>query len=629
MSRPSPPPGFKLKEGVPAASTHAVVPRAATDNAGDLELFAFLQLCRSEQYYNAFVDGGWDDVQYLLSLEAMGGLDQVTSDVGMKSGHALKFAHYVGTHNRSNRSRDVPTAAAPPSRAGAGASPSAPPAKPSAEKLIRYQYAQPKPAQPSWAEPQSEPKVHANVPHLGMAYPIHKSGTSSTAKAKAQKTDGGSASLSGTKRPLEVASSSEAEAEKAARAIARAKALRATQIAQKKLKSAAAATTTAVVPVAVPSEGAEMVEAAMAVEAAQFEAKIHSEMARMHEEARPLSANGVLLNLGIPDDLGNDQRKVGATVWLTDDESIATQWGRATWQLADLRVKVTSIDAGHTFNADAVPPGRYSVSALPLSHITRVQLSGRELRGAEGSARRDLVRIETAAIDAQIRQNRLSVSGETGEARAESEAARRELSLKRAERERIRLALPDKGAPGAEEDEEPRFKMVVHRVTSSNRVNKTDLPEDLALDSEAVEVWNTAVEIKRTGGVADRWVRGWRMKMIARQSFGGGSDIYIRAPDMAPDEMPSRHQGSTCSIRSFTALVDKLRKRLQSGASSGAADSAPPLRAACYFAPSTGRVVLELHVLASSSAPHPAASSEADGSGAMSGASPSAPHPVA
>ena len=62
--------------------------------------------------------------------------------------------------------------------------------------------------------------------------------------------------------------------------------------------------------------------------------------------------------------------------------------------------------------------------------------------------------------------------------------------------------------------------------------------------------------------------------------------------------MPTRHHTSSTSIRSFTSLLDKLRARLHSGASSGAAAALHGSRrlvaASCYFAPTRGMVVLEL-----------------------------------
>lgn len=59
-----------------------------------MNLGEFLAYCRCEQYYDAFEDAGWDDVPYLLSLTPEE-LCEVTSQVGMKVGHAQKLLHIV------------------------------------------------------------------------------------------------------------------------------------------------------------------------------------------------------------------------------------------------------------------------------------------------------------------------------------------------------------------------------------------------------------------------------------------------------------------------------------------------------------------------------------------------------
>ena len=82
-------------------------------------------------------------------------------------------------------------------------------------------------------------------------------------------------------------------------------------------------------------------------------------------------------------------------------------------------------------------------------------------------------------------------------------------------------------------------------------------------------VWGAACEIKRLGGSQDRWVCGWRLKMIPRTGLGGGADMYIRSPDMSPATMPDRHHTSSTSIRSFTGLLNKMRQRWESGVGGG------------------------------------------------------------
>jgi hypothetical protein len=281
--------------------------------------------------------------------------------------------------------------------------------------------------------------------------------------------------------------------------------------------------------------------------------------------------------------------------------------------MPDRRVRITKVDtASEEFSARAVPPGRYAVDRLPLSHIAKVSLSGREQRAYEGSARRDLFRMETSEELERIRQERIEqVDGEQREA---VEAMRRAAEERRTERERRKLMLPegsttrnglerDGGGDGGDGDGE-NYKMVVRdygRVIAGNRASSSDLPEELQDDDEAVEVFNTAVEMKRKGQPCDIWVRGWRMKMIPRHSYGGGGDMYIRSPDMQPESMPSSHHTSATSMRSFKAILEKMKERKATGASNGGYEEAEagerPVGASCYYAPSSGRVKLDLQVL--------------------------------
>ena len=361
------------------------------------------------------------------------------------------------------------------------------------------------------------------------------------------------------------------------------------------------------------------IEQAAAKEAAAKEAAAGA--VSSYAASKPLSADGVLiLPSGVSDPLGVDQRKLGVTVWLTEDEGVAGRWGRATWRRPDLRVRIERIDAtAKTFDATAVPPGRFAVSKLPLDQCATVQLSGRELRAYEQSAKRDQLRQENADDEAKIRAERIARLGaEEVDAREAAEAARRAVALKRSAREREALKVwsPDDGDADASSSAYP---LVVHnRINMSNRMSDTDLPDDLMADPEAVDVWHAAIAMKRRKGAGslDQWVHGWRMRLVPRQTVSG-YDLYIRAPDMRPETMPSKHMSSKDAIRSFSNLLEKLRERLASGASSGASAGAPPLHAVCYYAPHLGRVVLELHVT-------PTAPS-ADGDG---GAAPSVPSEV-
>ena len=88
-----------------------------------------------------------------------------------------------------------------------------------------------------------------------------------------------------------------------------------------------------------------------------------------------------------------------------------------------------------------------------------------------------------------------------------------------------------------------------------------DLPEDLRDSVEAVAVWSAAAEMKRHKYTAqDRWVHGWRIRVVLRSNAAGGSgDIYIRSPDMRPETLQNKHD--TVCIRSFVHLAAKLRAR--------------------------------------------------------------------
>ena len=577
---PITPAGDKSRELPPPPVATAPDPPTGQASAGAgveaSELRELLASCRVEQYVDAFVETGWDDVDYLLMLPA-DELHSVTVETGMKTGHAQKFMHYVQTKQREKTPYSMLALTMAPACSGSGAgssgpAPAPPPLAPAPAANSRvYTYRSgPPPAQPSWQQQQpSPPSAGAttdDVPHLGVAYPV------------------------GTKRPKSAANVKAREAAAAKQAAA---------------KEAAA-------------ESAAAKEAA-AKEAAAKEAAAGA--VSSYAASKPLSADGVLiLPSGVSDPLGVDQRKLGVTVWLTEDEGVAGRWGRATWRRPDLRVRIERIDAtAKTFDATAVPPGRFAVSKLPLDQCATVQLSGRELRAYEQSAKRDQLRQENADDEAKIRAERIARLGaEEVDAREAAEAARRAVALKRSAREREALKVwsPDDGDADASSSAYP---LVVHnRINMSNRMSDTDLPDDLMADPEAVDVWHAAIAMKRRKGAGslDQWVHGWRMRLVPRQTVSG-YDLYIRAPDMRPETMPSKHMSSKDAIRSFSNLLEKLRERLASGASSGASAGAPPLHAVCYYAPHLGRVVLELHVT-------PTAPS-ADGDG---GAAPSVPSEV-
>ena len=118
-----------------------------------------------------------------------------------------------------------------------------------------------------------------------------------------------------------------------------------------------------------------------------------------------------------------------------------------------------------------------------------------------------------------------------------------------------------------------------------------DLPEDLRDSVEAVAVWSAAAEMKRHKYTAqDRWVHGWRIRVVLRSNAAGGSgDIYIRSPDMKPETLQNKHD--TVCIRSFVHLAATLRARK---ADAALADG--HVRATVICAPG-GMVKLKLDVM--------------------------------
>jgi hypothetical protein len=262
--------------------------------------------------------------------------------------------------------------------------------------------------------------------------------------------------------------------------------------------------------------------------AARQEEALHEKARMAFERARRVTAGGTLAEAAEVEYrfLCVDLRRPRATVWLTQDEAVLRAWGWDSWSLADRRVRIVSID-GESFDALPVAPGRFAVQGVPLGLIAAVDVSERALRTAEASARRDWLR---------------QVAGEAV----------------REQREQSTLA-------------------------ASTALVRQELPADLADWEEARDVWRTALNMRRRpGSSADQWCHGWRLLMIPRPVPGRG-DMYVRAPDMCPEEMkPPRpiHEGS---IRSLKGLIKKLQERR-------AAAPCLPVAATVYFAPSMGRV---------------------------------------
>ena len=625
-----PPPGFVK----PSSSAASAAPPIDVRN---MSISDFLQKMHLEKYVHDFEEGGWDDVEYLCALSE-DQLEEVAISTQMKPGHAQKFVSMVTQRFKLQTpllaltGTTVATPAAPSSTTSGHSH--------ATHKTYHYAYTQPKP-------PSQEPATH-----LGWAYPVGSSAAASggkrpasgppdeeekaikkqAAKAKAraealfekqrQKQSSGKGK---SKAPAMAASSSSSSSAtqltqlqhaEALAAAAKKDAERKAKEAERLKKAAEKAEQAAARALDSQQRGAEDNESALEREAREREEHAAAEAAgrarvaalekaeaeRAFKDARLLSACGSLILPGVEADSGQDLRTVGQIVWLSQDENTAEEWGRSGWGLADLRVRITKCDSGNaTFDAKAVPPGRYAVSGLPLSHAERVQLSGRELRAAEQSAKRDYLRGEAQLEGARILARRLeSLDGEEARAAEAMRLAAKEKAERRTERERLALAghLPDGLSPEQKANASGECtKLVVRQsVNGGGRVKKDDLAEDLQADVEAVDVWQAAVEIKRKRCEVDLWVRGWRLKMITRQSYGGGADMYIRAPDMAPHEMGNRHCGdSRDTIRSFVHLDRRLRERMQSGASGGAQDT-NLVRAAVYVA--SGRATLELQVVA-------------------------------
>ena len=343
-----------------------------------------------------------------------------------------------------------------------------------------------------------------------------------------------------------------------------------------------------------------------AQEARQQEAEVE----RSYAAARPVSKLGTVLLpcMGGEDGegVGEDVRRKGAVVWLTRDPEIAEQYGRSGWPAANYRVCISSIQhSTMTFNAHRVDPGQTALTAEPLSHIERVELSDREFRAIEQGAKRDLLRTQQQLeMMAKRREEAEAHSASLDpDAARELEATRQaaaEKQARRAERERQALMItqPEKPLAGDDGDDVGCCTKLVERtsVNGGGRVKTSDLEEDLLGDEEAVAVWSLAVDLKAKKAEADCWVRGWRMRVVKRQSCGGGYDLYMRAPDMHPEDMANRHATSSTTIRSFVKLREKLRERMKSGASSGVAT--PLVAAVVYYAPSEARVRLDLQVVA-------------------------------
>ena len=97
------PRGFVRKTSAPSPPPEPALAQDAadwSDVASTIDISMLLQYCRLPQYHDAFIDSGWDDVPYLLSLSSEQ-LEEVTMSVGMKPGHAQKFVDLLATFDHT------------------------------------------------------------------------------------------------------------------------------------------------------------------------------------------------------------------------------------------------------------------------------------------------------------------------------------------------------------------------------------------------------------------------------------------------------------------------------------------------------------------------------------------------
>jgi hypothetical protein len=69
----------------------------------DMDIGTLLEHCRSSQYYADFVDNGWDDPSYLLSLTDTQLVDVTASMPNIKPGHVQRFLHYMREFRKTGR----------------------------------------------------------------------------------------------------------------------------------------------------------------------------------------------------------------------------------------------------------------------------------------------------------------------------------------------------------------------------------------------------------------------------------------------------------------------------------------------------------------------------------------------
>ena len=559
----------------------------------ELSLHAFLLAHKLERYHHAFIDQGWDDLQYLHHLN-QAQLEDVAVSVGMKPGHAEKLIFYIvnGDGMLSSMPLTLPAPAPaqhalpPPSPLVQDSAPmagsSAAEAKTRTERLaaIRSHTLQKQPA-PKRA------KVGRVAEGLG-----NGAGAALVAN-RSNATD-----------PRGAAADAASPPDAAAQEMVRPDALEAKRLRKEEVKEAKA------------RAAAEKAAKREAEAVAAAERRMSEEIENSYSTSRPLSHLGALLLDGV--DAGEDLRAVGKTVWLSREADAVAANGRGAWSPADFRVRITKVNrTEQTFEAEAVPPGRQGLSGAPLSQIARIVLAPRELRAAEQGHKRDLLR-QAAAFDVErARAARLEGLDEEEAERVRAQrAAKSESGRHRTERERQALGWwPERTEAEKEAEKEARgcTQIVVRQsVNGGGRILQSDLPNDLADDAEAVDVWRTAIECKRRRLPCDVWVRGWRMRLLSRSMGSDHIDIYIRAPDMRPEDMSNRHQTHD-TIRSFVHLERKLRERLENGESSGAGCAAVPMVQAHVYVGANG-VNLGLQVHASAATTSAATSAASAGS---------------
>ena len=514
-----------------------------------------MTFCRSETYTQAFEDGGWDDPLFLFTRQRSQ-LEEMCESCGMKKGHAIKFLHLFGEY-KAKHEQHFFALTGPPAAAVA-----MPACTPTPDLTAN--------GGPSSSMALQRIADEARVPPAGtlLEVEVAEPGTGEVSWKPAKVLDVEGCQLlgdfcvmiNGEQDFVEWYTMQDEGAEwrrvppdALKRVGAALRAAKAAEAASRKAGTKRKADAMVVASGAKQAAADEFISAE-----GQAERQAEAAEAPWQQAARVSETGRLVLSLGAGagagaaevaaamDLVGDDLRVVGATVWLTRDPTLAAEWGRDEWPLADLCVKVTAVrraDSGvSTFDALPIAPGTHPLSRCPLTHIEKVEMSARELRTAvyaKQSAIRDLYRQQTA------------------EGRRECDDSEEAEERRRMRREREKHRLERSAGSSGAGSSAGSHALVAYR--GGARMSNADLPEDLRDWPEAVDVWTAATEMKRVHAAQDRWTHGWRLRIVLRHSGGGNNDMYIRAPDMSPEALANKH--STNCVRSFVDLAKKLRAR--------------------------------------------------------------------